>query len=79
VFNASTVLTDTVPAFNLSETLKALDKSSVQTEAANPYSLSLAILSASSSVSNVMTERTGPKISSFAITSFESTLSNIVG
>ena len=62
--NASTVLTETVPAFNYFETRRARDKLSVQTDAAKPYSLLFAICSASSSVSNVITDRTGPNISS---------------
>src|ERR1017187_4775438 len=45
--------------------------SHVQTPAPSPYSVSLAISSASSSVLNVVTETTGPKISSWKMRIFQ--------
>ena len=53
--------------------------SRVHTPAASPYSLSLAIRSASSSLSNAITDSTGPKISSRLIVCSWATSSNTVG
>ena len=54
-------------------------RSLVQTPAARPYSVSLAIRYASSSVENGMTDMTGPKISSWAIRMSLRTPVKIVG
>ena len=61
---ASTVLTDTVPARSADETRWARDRLRVHTEAASPYTVSLAIEMASASSLNVCTASTGPNTSS---------------
>ncbi|MNV58534.1 hypothetical protein D3C71_1509140 [compost metagenome] len=53
--------------------------SAVQTAAARPYGVSLAIATASSALSKVITDSTGPKISSWAIFIALLTPSKIVG
>ena len=60
-------LTQTIPASSALTTRNALKMSRVQTAAASPYGVALAIRMASASSLNGMTLITGPKISSCAI------------
>ena len=61
------VFTHTVPALIARDTRWARARSFVHTPDARPYSTSLAMVIASSSVSNGMAHITGPKISSWAM------------
>ncbi|MCY1461595.1 hypothetical protein D3C76_1019580 [compost metagenome] len=72
-------LTHTLPARSARAVRWALEMSAVQTAAARPYGVSLAIAMASSALSNAMTDSTGPKISSWAIFIALLTPSKIVG
>ena len=73
------VLTHTVPALIAHDTRWACQRSFVHTPDASPYSTSLAIVIASSSVSNGMATITRPKISSWAMRIEFATPVKIVG
>ena len=72
-------LTHTVPASNCSATSSARSASLLHTPAESPYSVSLAIWIAWSTVEYFKTEMTGPKISSRAIVMSLVTSVKIVG